>query len=67
MRRSLEQCGSFGAVTMVRAAALLSISRAQLARMIANGAILAVRVRGEKMVPKSELRRQLERRTRELH
>lgn len=59
LRRAFARCEGFGARSFSEAAQLLCVSEATIRAWIKSGRLLTVRVRGEKMVPNSELRRQL--------
>ena len=57
LRRRFAGCSTFGALPIQKAASALKLEPAALQRLIDGGGVLAVRVRGEVMVPNSELER----------
>jgi hypothetical protein len=57
LRRALRGAGPLGAVAFGRAAVLLDCPLATVQVLIDSGAMLTVRVRGERRVPLSEIRR----------
>jgi hypothetical protein len=59
-RRAISACrGEFGALSLAEVAAALRLPIREVRDMISTGKLIGVRIGGEPMIPKSELRRQL--------
>ena len=57
LRRKLAACSEFGALRFSDAAKQLHVRPARIRAWLADGTLLSVTIRGEKMIPLSELRR----------
>jgi len=57
LRRRLSACADFGALRFGEAARQLRVRPTQIRAWVEDGTLLAIPVRGEKMIPRSELRR----------
>lgn len=59
LKRSMRACSGFGAMSFMAAAQAMGVPLKQVRSWVDHGTVLAISVRGEKMVPRSELRRLL--------